>query len=161
ALVLCPTRELALQISQQLNLLGKHKKLRAVPIYGGAGYGDQIRGIRSGAQVVVATPGRLIDHLERGTVKLSHVQTVVLDEADEMISMGFKDELEKILSLIESEAHNTWLFSATMSRHVRAVADRFLRDPKTAHINQAEMLSTTVEQIVYKVNEADKPDVLC
>ncbi len=107
ALVICPTRELALQVTEQLNLLGKHKKLRTVPIYGGAGYGDQIRGLKQGAQIVVATPGRLIDHLEKGTISLEHIQIVILDEADEMISMGFKDEIESILETIPAESYTT------------------------------------------------------
>lgn len=161
ALVLCPTRELALQVTQQINLLGKYKKLTAVAIYGGAGYGDQIRGLKQGAQIVVATPGRLIDHLERRTLSLDKVQTVILDEADEMISMGFKDEIESILESVSSETYNTWLFSATMSRDVRKVADKFLTEPKMVQINKTEMLSGTVRQIYYKVRESDKADILC
>ncbi|MEW6058085.1 MAG: DEAD/DEAH box helicase, partial [Bdellovibrionota bacterium] len=161
ALVLCPTRELALQVTQQLNLLGKYKKLKAVPVYGGAGYGDQISRLRDGAQIVVATPGRLIDHLERGTISLDKVETVILDEADEMISMGFKDELESILEMLPPQTYNTWLFSATMSKEVRRVADRFLSEPKVVQVNKTEMLSGTVRQIYYKVKESDKPDILC
>lgn len=161
ALILCPTRELALQVTEQINLLGKHKKLRAVPVYGGAGYGDQIRGLKQGAQIVVATPGRLIDHLEKGTIQLDAVQTVILDEADEMISMGFKDELESILETMPTDNYKTWLFSATMSKEVRKVADRFLEKPKMVQVNKTEMLSGTVRQIYYKVKEGDKADILC
>lgn len=161
AIILCPTRELALQVTEQLRLLGKHKKVRVVPIYGGAGYGDQLRGLRDGAQIVVATPGRLIDHLERGTVKLDKIETVILDEADEMISMGFKDELESILEQMPEGTFNTWLFSATMGREVRKVADRFLHEPKVVQVNKTEMLSGTVRQIYYMTKEADKPDILC
>jgi len=161
AVVLCPTRELALQVTEQLNILGKFKKIRAVPVYGGAGYGEQIRGLREGAQIIVATPGRLIDHLERGTIKLDKVETVILDEADEMISMGFKDELESILESMEAGTYKTWLFSATMSRDVRKVADKFLVEPKVVQINKTEMLSGTVRQIYYKVKESDKADILC
>ena len=161
ALILCPTRELALQVTEQINLLGKYKKIRAVPVYGGAGYGDQIRGLKQGAQIVVATPGRLIDHLERGTIQLDNVQTVILDEADEMISMGFKDELESILETMPSDNYKTWLFSATMSKDVRKVADRFLDKPKMVQVNKTEMLSGTVRQIYYKVKESDKADILC
>lgn len=161
ALVLCPTRELAMQVTQQLNLLGKFKRVTAVPVYGGAGYGDQMRALRKGAQIVVATPGRLIDHIERGTISLDRVQTVVLDEADEMISMGFKDELESILEAMPEGEYNTWLFSATMSRQVRSVADRFLHEPKVVQVNKTEMLSGTVRQVYYKVKEQEKPDILC
>ena len=160
ALILCPTRELAIQVTEQINLLGKHKGVRALPIFGGAGYGDQIYGLKRGVPVVVATPGRLIDHLEKGTIKLENVKTVILDEADEMISMGFKDEIESILETIPAETHNTWLFSATMSKEVRKVADRFLSEPLMVQVNKTEMLSGTVEQIFYVTKESNKVEVL-
>ncbi|MBX9767785.1 MAG: DEAD/DEAH box helicase, partial [Bdellovibrionales bacterium] len=121
----------------------------------------QIKSLRSGAQIVVATPGRLIDHLDRGTIQLNGVHTVVLDEADEMISMGFKEDLESILEKMTEIPHQTWLFSATMSKEVRRVADQFLNDPKTVQVNRTEMLSGTVKQIYYMTREMDKPDVLC
>lgn len=89
-LIMCPTRELALQVTGQINLLGKFKGIKALPIYGGASYGDQIYGLKEGAKIVVGTPGRLVDHLERKTLNLKGVKTIILDEADEMISMGFK-----------------------------------------------------------------------
>src|SRR6185437_14797389 len=94
AIVLCPTRELAQQVSGQLNLLGKYKNAKVLAIYGGGGYHEQIEGLRAGHQIVVGTPGRLIDHLDRGTLDLTAVKTIVLDEADRMIDMGFKDDLE-------------------------------------------------------------------
>lgn len=100
AIILCPTRELALQVSGQIDLLGKYQGVKSTAIYGGAPYGEQIAAIRRGAQVVVGTPGRVIDHLDRGTLELSNVSIVILDEADEMISMGFKDDLEKILGSV-------------------------------------------------------------
>jgi len=96
-LIMCPTRELALQVSGQINLLGKYKGVRALPIYGGSSYSDQIFGLGEGAKIVVGTPGRLVDHIERGTLKLDKAHTIILDEADEMISMGFKEDLEFIL----------------------------------------------------------------
>lgn len=161
ALVLCPTRELAQQVSGQITAMAKGKKVIVATIYGGAGYGDQIKSLRSGAQIVVATPGRLIDHLDRGTIQLNGVHTVVLDEADEMISMGFKEDLESILEKMTEIPHQTWLFSATMSKEVRRVADQFLNDPKTVQVNRTEMLSGTVKQIYYMTREMDKPDVLC
>lgn len=160
-LVLCPTRELALQVCGQLNLFGKHNGVKAVPIYGGTGYGEQLDGLRRNPAIVVGTPGRLIDHLDRGSLSLKGVKTVVLDEADEMISMGFKEDLEKILKTTPREHAHTWLFSATMSPEVRRVADAYLRKPKQAQVNRAEMLSTTVDQIYYVVREMDKPEVLC
>ena len=160
-LILCPTRELALQVSGQIDLLGVHKRVRSVPVYGGSSYSDQIRGLRLGAQVVVGTPGRIVDHLERGTLRLDGVTTIVLDEADEMISMGFKEELDKVLSSVSREQSKIWLFSATMSREVRRVADKFLKDPKMVQVNQSTMLSSTVKQVFYMTKEMNKPEVLC
>ncbi|MEK7858542.1 MAG: DEAD/DEAH box helicase [Elusimicrobiota bacterium] len=160
-LVLCPTRELALQVSGQLNLLGKHKGVRALPIYGGTDYGAQLDGLRFGASIVVGTPGRLIDHINRNSLKLQDVKTVILDEADEMISMGFKEDLEAILKATPREHSHIWLFSATMSKEVRRVADAYLRKPRQVQVNRVEMLSTTVEQIYYRTQESDKPEILC
>ncbi len=160
AIVLCPTRELAVQVAGQINLLGRYKRVRALPVYGGAPYGDQIRGLRDGAPIVVATPGRLVDHLNRGTAEFSKVRTVVLDEADEMISMGFKDDLEAILLQVDEAQRETWLFSATMSKEVRKIADRFLMEPASVEINTSKMLSGTVEQKFYVCKEMDKPEIL-
>lgn len=161
ALILCPTRELAMQVAGQIDLLGKYLKVRALPIYGGARYEDQIRGLKSGAQVVVGTPGRVIDHMERGTLKLDQLHTFILDEADEMISMGFKEDLETVLAQAPKEASNIWLFSATMSKEIRKVADTYLTTPKLVQINRTEMLSDKVEQLFYITRESDKPEVLC
>ena len=161
ALVLCPTRELALQVSGQLGLLGKYKNLKVLSIYGGAGYQDQMHGLRSGYQIVVGTPGRMIDHLKRGSLDLSKVKTIVLDEADKMIDMGFKDDLEMLLKAVPRESSNIWLFSATMDKDVRRVADAYLLDPKFVQANRKEMLSTTVEQFFYPTRESDKPEILC
>jgi ATP-dependent RNA helicase DeaD len=160
-LILCPTRELALQVSGQINLFGKHKHVKALPIYGGASYADQIDGLKRGAAIVVGTPGRLIDLLERQALKLKDVKTVVLDEADEMISMGFKEELETILKSTSRETCHIWLFSATMSKEVRRVADTYLRKPRQVQVNREEMLSKTVQQIYYPVREGAKKELLC
>ncbi len=161
ALIMCPTRELCLQVAGQVNLLGKFMGVKAVPIYGGAGYEEQIRGLRSGAAIVVGTPGRIIDHIERHTLKLNNVHIVVLDEADEMISMGFKEDMETILKSVDKELSNRWLFSATMSPAIRRVSDQFLKNPQMVQVNRTEMLSSTVEQYFYMTHEANKPDVLC
>jgi ATP-dependent RNA helicase DeaD len=160
ALVLCPTRELALQVAGQINLLGKYKNLKTAAIYGGAGYGDQIRALKDGARIVVGTPGRVVDHLDKGTLRLDQLELLVLDEADEMISMGFKDDLEMVLKSIPRGQANTWLFSATMGREVRRVADAYLKDPLRVQVNRVEMLPDTVEQIYYMVHEYDKPELL-
>lgn len=182
SIILCPTRELALQVSGQIDLLAKYQGIKSTAIYGGAPYGDQIAAIRRGAQVVVGTPGRVIDHIDRGTLDLSGVSVVILDEADEMISMGFKDDLEKILgcipglsdasneedlelgnidSLDGQRSSNIWLFSATMSREVRKVSEEYLVNPKKVEINRTEMLPATLEQIYYATSESNKPEVLC
>lgn len=161
SLILCPTRELAIQVAEQIGILGKYKGIQALPIYGGAPYGDQIRGLRQGAMVVVGTPGRVIDHMEKGTLKLDAVTTVILDEADEMISMGFKDDLETILGSVPESQSNIWLFSATMSPEVRRVADQYLNVPKQVQVNRTEMLPDTVEQLYYITSESNKPEILC
>lgn len=110
---------------------------------------------------MVGTPGRIIDHIERGTLKLDKVRIVVLDEADEMISMGFREDMETILASVPEDQRNIWLFSATMSPSVRKVADAFLTDPQMVQVNRSEMLSSTVEQIFYMTHEGNKPEVLC
>jgi ATP-dependent RNA helicase DeaD len=161
ALVLCPTRELAIQVAGQIDLLGKYLGVRALPIYGGVGYRDQFIGLERGAQIVVGTPGRVVDHMDKGSLRLDDLETLILDEADEMISMGFKDDLERVLGSVPEDQANTWLFSATMGADVRHVADRYLHEPQKVQINRQEVLSATVEQLYYMVHEYDKPEVLC
>ncbi len=165
ALVLCPTRELAIQVSEQIQLIGRYQKMggvRALAVYGGSSFGDQIAGLKRGAQVVVGTPGRVVDHLKRGTLSLENVKTVILDEADEMISMGFKDDLEFILAAIPEGSSNTWLFSATMSPGVRSVASEYLESPQQVQVNRGgKMLPENVEQLYYVTQESNKPEVLC
>ncbi len=161
AVILCPTRELALQVAGQIELLGRHLGTKALAIYGGSSFGEQIRGLREGATVVVGTPGRIVDHLTRGTLKLSQMKTLVLDEADEMISMGFKDDLEKIMAAVPKDESRIWFFSATMDQQVSRVANKFLRKPKQVQVNRTEILSATVEQFYYPTREGDKPEILC
>lgn len=167
ALVLCPTRELALQVTGQINLLGKYKGVQALPVYGGSSFGEQMRGLKQGVSIVVGTPGRIIDHMERGTLRLDDVQTIVLDEADEMISMGFKEDLELILQGVQGTESaqdglsHIWLFSATMSREVRRVADTYLNQPKQVQVNRKEMLPQAIEQLYYVTQESNKPEILC
>lgn len=161
SLILCPTRELAMQVAGQIELLGKYKGINTLAIYGGASYDEQIRGLKRGPQVVVGTPGRVIDHLERGRLNLEGITALILDEADEMISMGFKDDLETILGSVPKETCNTWFFSATMDKTISKVVSSYLRDPKQVQINRKEMLSSTIEQLYYTVKESDKPEILC
>lgn len=167
-LVLSPTRELALQVADQLQKLGKYKGIRVVTIYGGSSYRTQIEGVKRGAHIVVATPGRLVDFLEQKVVQLSNVQTLILDEADEMISMGFKDDLEFILKHTHQEdaaasgraACRTWLFSATMSRDIRRVADTYLEKPVTVEIAKTQGMSDLVKQSYYTVKDEHKNEVI-
>ncbi|QDK39682.1 ATP-dependent RNA helicase [Bdellovibrio sp. NC01] len=169
ALVLSPTRELALQVAEQLTLLGKKKGLRVVTIYGGASYRTQIDGIKRGAHIVVATPGRLVDFLEQKMIKLKSVQTVVLDEADEMLSMGFKEPLDFILSAThpdddtqaERAACRTWLFSATMSSEVRRLSEKYLENPETVQANKVGSTASTIQQVYYTVKNSAKMEVIC
>ena len=160
-LILCPTRELARQISEQFNLLSRFKKTKALAIYGGSGYAGQLRALKEGVSVVIGTPGRIMDHLERKTLNLDRLTTVVLDEADEMISMGFKEDIEKILSLVnQEEEHQTWLFSATMSKEIRKIADQFLHQPAQVKIESESRTAESVNQVFFQVSELQKPSVV-
>lgn len=161
ALVLCPTRELAVQVTEQINHLAKHTGARATAIYGGAGYIEQLNTLRRGVAIVVGTPGRIVDHLERGTLKLDNLKVMILDEADEMISMGFAEDMELILGKTPRATCNTWLFSATMNPQVSRLTKKYLVNPKEVRINKTEILSGTVEQLFYIVRESDKPEILC
>lgn len=159
ALILCPTRELALQVAGQISLLGKYLRVKVATVYGGAPYAEQIRALKGGAQIVVGTPGRVIDHLERATLKLDSVRTLILDEADEMFSMGFKEEIDRVVEMLDGA--NTWLFSATMSPEVRRVVNSSLHNPVTVQVSKPNTLATGVEQYFYRVNEPDKPELVC
>lgn len=160
-LILCPTRELAIQISGQINLLGKHMRIQGLPIYGGAPYPEQIRGLKKGATIVVGTPGRIVDHMKRGTLDFSQLRRVILDEADEMISMGFKEDLETILSSAPRENTRIWLFSATMGKEVREFTQKYLDNPKQVQVNRTEIVPERIEQIYYRSHEGDKPEIIC
>lgn len=160
-LIMCPTRELALQVCEQVNLLGKFKGVKAFSVYGGSGYSEQMRGFKQGLPIVVGTPGRLIDHLKKGSLKPETLQTLILDEADEMISMGFKEDLELLLQSCDRELVNYWLFSATMSSEIKRVAQTYLCDYEKAEVNQKQKLAENIEQTYLHVRERDKPEVLC
>lgn len=160
-IILCPTRELAMQVSEQLTILGKYKGVKVITVYGGASYDTQIRGLRSGAQVVVGTPGRVVDLLDRKNLNLTQIKTLILDEADEMISMGFRDELESVMKSIPEDQRNIWFFSATMDKQVSRVVDTYLKEPQRVQINRKEVLSATIKQYFYPVRESDKPEILC
>lgn len=168
ALILSPTRELAAQVADQLKKLGSAKHLNTVTIYGGSSYRTQIDAIKRGAQFIVATPGRLVDLLDQKLIKLSDVKTLVLDEADEMLSMGFQEDLETILKATHSDedeasdraACQTWLFSATMSPQIKKLSQKYLETPEIIELNKSKGVSTTVEHIYYNVRIENKPEVL-
>ena len=162
ALVLVPTRELAMQVAEAVHKYGRGLGASVLPIYGGQGYGQQLRALERGVDVVVATPGRALDHLERETLILDSVRTIVLDEADEMLDMGFADDLEAILSRLPEE-HQTALFSATMSPRILAIAEQHLHDPVRISIQRERPTpgeAPKVRQTAYVVQRAFKVQAL-
>jgi len=155
ALVLAPTRELALQVADAFYEYGKHHGARVLAVYGGAPYGRQISRLNNGVDVVVATPGRLLDLLKRNAINLRMVNTVVLDEADEMLKMGFIEDVETILAETPEE-RQTALFSATVPAPIRRLADKYMRDPQSVTIQREQVTAEMIEQRCYLVNERDK-----
>ncbi len=155
AFVLVPTRELAVQVAQELNKIGQNKGVLSVPIYGGQSIERQIWSLKKGVDVVVGTPGRVIDHIQRKTLVLKGIKTVVLDEADEMLNMGFIEDIEKILKEIPEE-RQTMLFSATMPAEIRKIATKYMRDAKNVRVNTADMVVLKIKQVFYEVREEDK-----
>ncbi|WP_460574361.1 DEAD/DEAH box helicase [Hymenobacter coalescens] len=160
ALVLCPTRELAVQVSGEIQKLGKYKRgLAVVPIYGGSSYDRQFKALERGVQIVIGTPGRVMDHLERGTLKLDKVKMIILDEADEMLDMGFRDDIETILAQMPEE-RQTVFFSATMSKPIMDLTRKYQKDPQIVKVNHQEMTVSNIEQAYYEVRGPQKKDVL-
>lgn len=159
-LVLAPTRELAVQVAEELNRIGQVKGIKTLPIYGGQDINRQIRGLKNRPQIIAATPGRLIDHIERKTIRLANLKMVVLDEADEMLNMGFIEDIERILGEIKGE-RQTMLFSATMPKRIQSLAEKFMQEPELVKIKAKEMTVTNIEQHYMEVHEKQKFDVLC
>jgi ATP-dependent RNA helicase RhlE len=157
ALVLAPTRELVIQIADHLEMLGRGTTF--VEVVGGVGMEPQVRGLREGRTVVIATPGRLIDHLERGTARLEKIEVLVLDEADRMLDMGFKPQLDRILQRVPRE-RQTMLFSATMGGEVAGFARACLRDPVRVEVAKSGTVAAKAEQQVYFVPQQAKTDLL-
>ena len=160
-LILCPTRELAMQVAEEVAKLALFKRgIRELPIYGGQSYDRQLRGLREGAQIIIGTPGRVMDHLERGTLKLDAVAMVILDEADRMLDMGFRDDIEKILSQAPPE-RQTVFFSATMPPAINQLVKRYTREPVNIRIQAQEMTVPAIDQVYYEIDRRNKLEVLC
>ncbi len=160
SLILCPTRELCLQIAGDLNDYSKYiEGLKVLPVYGGSSIESQIRALKRGVHIIVATPGRLIDLMERKTVSLSTVHNVVMDEADEMLTMGFSDSINAILAEVPQE-RNTLLFSATMSKEISKIAQNYLRNAKEITIGRKNESTANVRHVAYIVHARDKYETL-
>jgi ATP-dependent RNA helicase DeaD len=159
-LILCPTRELAVQVSEEVHKLAAFKRgIHVLPIYGGQSYERQFWGLKQGAQIIIGTPGRVMDHMRRGTLRLDAVKLAVLDEADVMLNMGFREDIELILQSVPKE-RQTVFFSATMPKPIRDLIERFAREPVTVKIEQKAMTVPTVEQVYYEVDRRFKVELL-
>lgn len=160
ALILSPTRELCMQTQQELEKYGKYlKELNTLAVYGGAPIGSQIRDLKTNPQIIVATPGRLIDLLNRDVLNLENVQIVVLDEADEMLNMGFRDDIDLILSNCPNR--NTWLFSATMNKDVRRIAKRYMKAPKEIAVARENSGNEQIDHQYFIINAHQRFEALC
>jgi ATP-dependent RNA helicase RhlE len=159
ALVLVPTRELALQVDASVRVYGRHWGVRSASVYGGVGFAGQVAAIRRGPDVVVATPGRLLDHLGQRTIDLSRVEILVLDEADRMLDMGFIRDIRRVLDVLPPRRQNL-LFSATFSPEIRALAGGFLHDPATVQVTPRNSAAPLVSQIVHPVDRERKRELL-
>lgn len=159
-LILCPTRELAIQAAEELRKFSKYMHgIKMVPIYGGQDITRQIKALKGGAQVIVGTPGRVMDHMRRHTIKLQDIKMVVLDEADEMLNMGFREDMETILSQIESE-HQTALFSATMPQAILDITDQYQQDAELVRVTKKELTIPLVKQYYFVVKSIYKEEVI-
>ena len=159
ALVISPTRELAIQTQEELYRLGRDKKIKVQAVYGGADIRRQIRQLADHPQIVVGTPGRILDHIGRHTLKLEHLDTLVLDEADEMLDMGFIDDIEKIVEQMPTE-RQTLLFSATMPAAIMRLTNKFMKEPVIVKIKAKELTADTVEQYYVRAKDYEKFDVM-
>jgi ATP-dependent RNA helicase DeaD len=161
AIVLCPTRELAVQVSEEFKRLAKYRKdARIVPVYGGQPIEKQLAGLKKGARVVVGTPGRVMDHMQRGTLRLDAIRFAVLDEADRMLDMGFVDDMKTILWAMPEE-RQTLLFSATMPASVMDLVNKFQRDPQLVNVAGDQVTVPQVEQSFFEVKPWMKLELLC
>lgn len=161
AIALCPTRELAIQVAEEIRKLARYMHgVKVVPIYGGQDIVKQIRSLKDGTQIVIGTPGRVMDHMRRKTIKCDHVQTVIMDEADEMLNMGFLEDMETILSQLPEE-RQTVMFSATMPSAIQAIAKNFQKNPVLVKVVKKELTVPKVTQYYYEVKPKTKLEVMC
>ncbi|MCX7770646.1 MAG: DEAD/DEAH box helicase [Proteobacteria bacterium] len=159
AIVIVPTRELCIQVAQEINKVSSDKRAFAVPIYGGQSIENQIRALKKGVQIVVGTPGRLIDHINRKTLNLQEIKCVVLDEADEMLDMGFEEDIKEILNFVPEDCQRL-LFSATMPQEIIAISRKYLKDAERISLSRENIIVPNIKQIFYEVRENEKLDVL-
>lgn len=160
AIVLCPTRELAIQVADEIRNLSRYMHgIKVLPIYGGQDIVKQIRSLKSGTQIVIGTPGRVMDHMRRKTMKLDFVHTVVLDESDEMLNMGFREDIEFVLSGVPEE-RQTVLFSATMPKPIMEITKKFQNNAKVIKVTKKELTVPNIEQYYYDVKPKKKEEVL-
>ena len=161
AIALCPTRELAIQVAEEIRRLAKYMHgIKVLPIYGGQDIVRQIRGLKDGTQIVIGTPGRVMDHMRRKTIRCDHVHTVIMDEADEMLNMGFLEDMETILSQLPEE-RQTVMFSATMPPAIQEIARKFQKDPVNVKVVKKELTVPKVTQYYYEVKPKTKVEVMC
>ena len=161
AVALCPTRELAIQVAEEIRSLAKYMHgIKVLPIYGGQDIVRQIKGLKDGTQIIIGTPGRVMDHMRRKTVKFDQVHTVIMDEADEMLNMGFLEDMETILSQLPTE-RQTIMFSATMPPEIQKIAESFQKDPQVIGVVKKELTVPKVTQYYYEVKPKTKVEVMC
>ena len=161
AVILCPTRELAVQVAEELMRLAKYRRdLHIVPVYGGQPIQKQLSSLKRGARIIVGTPGRVMDHMQRGTLRFDKVRMVVLDEADKMLDMGFVDDMKTILWAMPEE-RQTLLFSATMPQSIMDLVRKFQKDPQVVNVVGEQVTVPEVEQTFFEVKPWMKLDVLC
>lgn len=160
AIILVPTRELAIQVSEEINSLRGNKNIKTVPIYGGQSIDEQFRRLKKGVHIVVGTPGRVIDHLKRKTLKLGKIQHLILDEADEMLNMGFIEDMEEIMKHTNPEKR-TLLFSATMPGKIKSLARKYMDGYELLTVKKEQLTTHLTEQIYFEVKSSDKFEALC
>ncbi|MBQ6617854.1 MAG: DEAD/DEAH box helicase, partial [Phascolarctobacterium sp.] len=158
ALIMTPTRELAIQVAEEISKIGRTTRIKALPVYGGQPIERQIKALKNNVQIVIGTPGRLIDHINRRTIKLDHIKFLVLDEADEMLDMGFVDDMEEIMRNLPDD-RQTLLFSATMPRPILSLTKKYMKAPKNVAVSKEELTVPLIEQYYYETK--DKIEGLC